>query len=169
MTQPARIAVFPGSFDPFTTGHAEIAERSAALFDRVVVAILINPGKTPMFSVDDRVSMIREAMAGTPNVDVDTFEGLLVDYAASRGASAVVRGLRSGVDFEYEMQMALMNRHLRPATETVFLASSASRAFVSSRLVRDIILHGGDAAGLVPEPLVARLRNRRRGGTTRQA
>src|SRR5580765_4566843 len=118
---PERLALYPGSFDPLTNGHVDIIERGARLFDRVAVAILLNPGKQPLFSVDERVAIVREVFKGRPNIEVDTFAGLLVDYAQERRASVIVRGLRAVADFEFELQMALMNRHLSADIETIFM------------------------------------------------
>ncbi len=163
MTEAHRptIAIFPGSFDPMTTGHRDIISRAARLFDRLVVAILVNPEKAPLFSVPERVALLREVLAEWPTVEVDTFGGLLVDYAQRRGAAAVVRGLRALSDFEYEMQMALMNRRLSPRLETVFMMPAETYSYVSSRLVKEVFALGGSITGLVPEVVEARLRERR--------
>lgn len=169
MNTPSRLAIFPGSFDPFTVGHADVAARAARLFDRVIVAILVNPDKRPMFDVDERVAMIRESMAETTPVEVETFQGLLADFAARRGAAAIVRGLRSGTDFDYELQMAGMNRHLQAGTETVFLTPAEGTSYISSGLVREIITHGGPVDGLVPEPVRRRVLERRNSAGTRRA
>jgi pantetheine-phosphate adenylyltransferase len=156
-----RIAVCPGSFDPVTRGHVDLVARAARLFDRIVVAILVNDDKTPLFSRDERIELARAAFGEFANVEVDLFNGLLVDYVARRQAVAVVRGLRSGSDFEYELPMALMNRRLRPAHETVFLAPAAELSDVSSRLVKEVWRLGGDVSGLVPPAVADRLRLRR--------
>lgn len=163
MTEAHRptIAIFPGSFDPITNGHLDIISRAARLFDRLVVAILVNPEKAPLFSVPERVALLREVLAEWPTVEVDTFGGLLVDYAQRRGAAAVVRGLRAISDFEYEMQMALMNRRLSPRLETVFMMPAETYSYVSSRLVKEVFALGGSITGLVPEVVEARLRERR--------
>ena len=150
MAVPPRIAVFPGSFDPPTNGHVDLVERAAGLFDRVIVAILRNTEKRTLFPVDDRLRMLREVFAGHATVDVDAFQGLLVDYARSRGAQAIVRGVRNAADLDYERQMALTNRHLNPAVDTVFLLPSAAFGHISSSLVREIVALGGSARGLVP-------------------
>ena len=155
------IAIFPGSFDPITNGHLDIIARAARLFDRLVVAILVNPEKAPLFSVPERVALLREVLAEWPTVEVDTFGGLLVDYAQRREATAVVRGLRAISDFEYEMQMALMNRRLSPRLETVFMMPADTYSYVSSRLVKEVFALGGSITGLVPEVVEARLRARR--------
>ena len=160
---PGRVAIYPGSFDPLTLGHVDIIARGARLFDRIVVAILTNPGKTPLFSVDDRLAIIRETFAGTPNVTADAFDGLLIDYARRQHASAIVRGLRAVSDFEYEMQLAMMNRHLAHDVETVFMMPAAQFSFVSSRLVKEVFTFGGEITGLVPPAVEARLLARRSG------
>lgn len=169
MTQASRLAIFPGSFDPLTVGHVDILDRAARLFDRVIVAVLVNAEKRPLFSADERVAIIREAIAGRAGLDVEAFDGLLMELAARRGASAIVRGLRNGLDFDYEQPMALMNRHLAPNVETVFLVPDGKVAHVSARLVRDIAANGGSVAGLVPPGVEARLAARRRAATTRPA
>jgi pantetheine-phosphate adenylyltransferase len=161
MPNPKRLAIYPGSFDPLTNGHVDIIQRGARLFDQIVVAILINSGKEPLFSVDERVAILREVFAGAPNVEVETFQGLLVDYARTRKASAIVRGLRAVADFEYELQMALMNRHLSDEIETVFMMPSEQYTYVSSRLIKEIAALGGPLTGLVPPVVEARLARRR--------
>ena len=160
-TVSGRVAIYPGSFDPLTMGHVDIIARGARLFDRIVVAILTNPGKTPLFSVAERLAIIRESFAGTANVSADAFDGLLIDYARRQQASAIVRGLRAVSDFEYEMQLAMMNRHLSPDVETVFMMPAAQYSFVSSRLVKEVFTFGGEITGLVPPAVEARLLARR--------
>ncbi|MCY4025699.1 MAG: pantetheine-phosphate adenylyltransferase [Acidobacteria bacterium] len=155
---PSRLAVYPGSFDPLTNGHVDIIERGARLFDRIVLAILVNIDKAPLFSVDERVAILREVFDDHPNVEVETFDGLLVDYARQRGADVIVRGLRAISDFEYEMQMALMNRHLNPDIETVFMMPAESYTYLSSRLAKEVFALGGSITGLVPAVVEARLR-----------
>lgn len=155
-----RIAVYPGSFDPPTFGHVDIVTRASVLFDRVIIAVLTNPGKQPLFTVEERLAMLRDVFATQPTVTVDSFKGLLVDYAARHGATAIVRGLRNVTDFDYERQMALMNRHLDGATETVFLTPSAAVGHISSTLVREIVNVGGSVAGLVPPVVEERIRRR---------
>jgi pantetheine-phosphate adenylyltransferase len=167
MTQPSRVAIFPGSFDPFTVGHVDILDRAARLFDRVIVGVLVNADKRPMFSADERVAIIREVITGRPGLEVEAFDGLLADLARRRGASAVVRGLRNAADFDYEQPMALMNRHLVSSLETVFLVPDGRVAHVSARLVRDIAANGGSVAGLVPPGVEARLAARRHAATSR--
>lgn len=154
------LAVFPGSFDPVTNGHLDIVDRGLAVFDRVRMAILVNPEKTPLFTVDERVEIIREAWRGEPRVEVDTFSGLLVDYASRVGASVIVRGLRAISDFENEFQMALMNRRLDPRIETVFMMPAESYSYVSSRLVKEVFQLGGTVSGLVPPVVERRLRDK---------
>jgi pantetheine-phosphate adenylyltransferase len=153
-----RLAICPGSFDPLTVGHVDLVERAAALFDRVVVAILVNSDKSPLFSQAERVAIVREVFAPVKNVDVEAFDGLLVEYADRRGAVAIVRGLRSASDTDYELSMSLMNRHLKPSVDTVFLPTAASVAHVSSRLVKEVWRLGGEVRGLVPPAVEARLR-----------
>ena len=153
-----RLAICPGSFDPLTVGHVDLVERAAALFDRVVVAILVNSDKSPLFTQAERVAIVREVFAPVKNVDVEAFDGLLVDYADRRGAVAIVRGLRSASDTDYELSMSLMNRHLKPSVDSVFLPTAASVAHVSSRLVKEVWRLGGDVRGLVPPAVEARLR-----------
>ena len=165
------IAIYPGSFDPITNGHLDLIERGSKLFDRLVVAILCNDEKEPLFSVEERMDMLREVLSGYSNVEVDHFEGLLVDYAAARGATVLLRGIRAISDYEKELQMALMNRRLRPDIETLFLMSSEAHSFISSRLVKEIIGLGGNIAGLVPPSVEVRLRKRfnAAGASVRQA
>jgi len=152
------LAVFPGSFDPITNGHLDIVERGLRIFERVRLAILVNPDKRPLFSIDERVALIRAAHRGNRRVEVDTFSGLLVDYAQGVGASVIIRGIRAISDFEYEFQMALMNRRLNPSIETVFMMPHESYSYVSSRLVKEVFQLGGDVAGLVPPIVERRLR-----------
>jgi len=158
------IAVYPGSFDPVTHGHLDIIARGAGIFDRVVVAILRNPEKKPAFSLVERVRLLRGAVRGWQNVEVDAFSGLLVDYARERGARVIVRGLRAVSDFEYEFQMALMNRNLDRRIETVFMAPREDYAYVSSGLVKEVAALGGDIRGLVPPAVARALARRQRGG-----
>lgn len=156
-----RVAVYPGSFDPLTNGHLDLIRRSRRLFDRVIVAVLVNEDKRPLFSVAERVAMAREALADDAGVEVDRFDGLLVDYVASRGAGAVVRGLRAVSDFEYEYQMALMNRRLNGHVETVFMMPAEQYVYISSRLVKEVCMLGGTVTGLVPPVVEQRLGDKR--------
>jgi pantetheine-phosphate adenylyltransferase len=152
-----RIAVYPGSFDPMHHGHLDIIERCQPLFDEVVVAVLFNERKSPVFSVAERVEMIEELTAGLGNIRVESFSGLLVDFMDEIGAQAIVRGLRAVSDFEYEFQMALMNRRLNDGVETLFMVPRDDLSYVSSQLVKEVFSLGGDVAGLVPEPVLRRL------------
>jgi pantetheine-phosphate adenylyltransferase len=169
MSTPSRLAVFPGSFDPLTNGHLDVIRRSTRIFDRVVVALLVNPEKKPWLTIEERQQSILECTADLVGVEVDTFQGLLIDYAISRGATALVRGLRGVADFDYEWQMALMNRHLAGDLETVVLMPAPQYSYVSSRLVREIAALNGSLAGLVPAPVEALLERRRRAATVRHA
>ncbi len=164
-----RIAVYPGSFDPLTNGHVDIIRRGARLFDRIIVAILLNVEKSPLFTPAERVALIRDVFRETPQVEADTFEGLLVDYARQQQASVIVRGLRAVSDFEYEMQMALMNRHLSPDVETVFMMPAEQYTYVSSRLVKEVAPLGGPVHGLVPDAVEAKLAAMQRARTMRKA
>jgi pantetheine-phosphate adenylyltransferase len=152
------VAVYPGSFDPLTNGHVDIVSRGARLFDRIVVAILINAEKAPLFSMDERVEIARSVFAPFPNVEVDTFNGLLVDYVERRQAQLIVRGLRAVSDFEFEFQMALMNQHLKPSIETVFMMPAEKYTYLSSRLIKEVFSLGGRVQGLVPDLVEERLR-----------
>ena len=154
-------AIYPGSFDPLTFGHLDVIERSARLFDHVIVAILTNPQKAPLFNVDERVEILCEILKPRfANVEMDVFRGLLVDYASQRKARVIVRGIRAVTDYEYEFQMALMNRRLAPAIETVFMMPPENYSYVSSRLVKEIAELGGSVVGLVPEIVESRLKQR---------
>lgn len=154
------VAIYPGSFDPITYGHLDLIERGSRLFSRLIVAILSNDSKEPLFSVSERMEMLAQSVKVFPNVEVDSFNGLLVDYASVRGATALMRGIRAISDYEYELQMALMNRRLRPDIETVFLMAGEAYSFISSRLVKQVIGLGGNISGLVPPMVEARLRDR---------
>ena len=154
------LAVYPGSFDPLTNGHVDIISRGARLFDRIVVAILINAEKSPLFSMEERVDIARAVFQHQKNVEVDTFDGLLVDYVERRGAKVIVRGLRAISDFEFEFQMALMNQRLNPKIETVFMMPAEQYTYTSSRLIKEVFRLGGRVHGLVPELVEERLREK---------
>jgi pantetheine-phosphate adenylyltransferase len=152
-------ALCPGTFDPVTNGHLDIVKRASGLFERVVVAVVENPDKEPLFSVEERVAMLREALGEMADVEVDSFSGLLVDYARAKGIGAIVKGLRAVTDFDYELQMAQMNRHLSEM-ETCFVPTSPKWSYLSSSLVKEVARYGGDVSGLVPEPVVRRLKEK---------
>ena len=155
------LAVYPGSFDPLTNGHVDIIARGARLFDRIIVAILLNAEKAPLFTMQERVEIARSVFNDRPNVEVDTFDGLLVDYVERRQAQVIVRGLRAVSDFEYEFQMALMNQRLKPKIETVFMMPAEQYTYISSRLIKEVFSLGGTVHGLVPDMVEARLREKR--------
>ncbi|PYQ76307.1 MAG: pantetheine-phosphate adenylyltransferase [Acidobacteria bacterium] len=154
------LAVYPGSFDPLTNGHVDIILRGARLFDRIVVAILVNAEKAPLFSIQERVEIAREVFKDQRNVEVDTFGGLLVDYVEARKAQVIVRGLRAVSDFEFEFQMALMNRRLNSKIETVFMMPAEQYTYISSRLIKEVFALGGGVHGLVPDLVEQRLRQK---------
>ncbi len=160
---PVRIACCPGSYDPVTNGHVDIVARALACFDRVIVAVLVNPAKSPLFSPEERIAMLKEATAALPGADgrveVEAFSGLLVDYARDREVTAIVKGLRAVSDFDYELQMAQMNYRLA-GVETMFMTTNPAYSYLSSSLVRDVASHGGDVEGLVPPGVAGRLRER---------
>ena len=158
-------ALYPGTFDPPTNGHVDLIQRGSKLFDHLTVAVLNNPGKDPLFTVEERVEMLREATAGIGNVSVATFDGLMVEFARQQGATAVLRGIRAISDYEHEFQMALMNRRLAPEVETVFLQPAGRYSFVSSRMVKEVFSFGGDVSGLVPPNVLKRLRARIKNGS----
>jgi pantetheine-phosphate adenylyltransferase len=153
-------AIYPGTFDPPTNGHLDLIQRGSKLFDHLTVSILNNPVKDPMFSVDERAEMLMELTASMDNVSVATFDGLMVDFARQQGAAAVLRGIRAISDYEYEFQMALMNRRLAPEIETVFLQPAGRYSFVSSRMLKEVFSFGGDVTGLIPPNVLKRLRER---------
>lgn len=152
-----RIAIYPGTFDPFTSGHMSIVQRGLKLFDGLIIAVGENPSKNQLFTADERVAQIKEAVKGLEPVEVEIFNGLLVDYAAEKGVDAVIRGLRAVSDFEYELQLALMNRKLNRKLETVFLMPSLRYIFLSSTIVKEAASFGGDVSGLVPPNVEAAL------------
>ncbi len=157
-------ALYPGTFDPPTNGHVDLIQRGSKLFDHLTVAILVNPVKNPLFTVEERVEMLEEVTAPLGNVSVATFDGLMVAFAREVGASAVLRGIRAISDYEHEFQMALMNRRLAPEVETVFLQPAGRYSFVSSRMVKEVFSFGGDISGLVPPNVVKKLRARIKNG-----
>ncbi|HZS53802.1 MAG TPA: pantetheine-phosphate adenylyltransferase [Bryobacteraceae bacterium] len=157
MSERRLIAVYPGSFDPLTNGHLDLIERGSRLADELIVAVLKNTGKQPLFTVDERLDMIREAASHLPNVSAGTFDGLLVDYAAKRQANVILRGIRAISDYEIELQMALLNRRMRPQTETIFLMAREEFSFISSRMIKEIITLGGDVTHFVPATVLRRL------------
>ncbi len=154
------LAVYPGSFDPLTNGHVDIIARGARLFDRIIVAILMNAEKEPLFSMDERVEIARAVFKSHANVEIDTFNGLLVDYVERRHAQVIVRGLRAVSDFEFEFQMALMNQRLDPKIETVFMMPAEQYTYISSRLIKEVFSLGGRVHGLVPDLVESRLREK---------
>jgi pantetheine-phosphate adenylyltransferase len=153
-------ALYPGTFDPPTNGHIDLVQRGAKLFEHLTVGVLNNRGKNPLFTVEERVEMLRESTSALDNVSVATFDGLMVDFARQLGAQAVLRGIRAISDYEHEFQMALMNRRMAPDIETVFLQPAGRYSFVSSRLLKEVFAFGGDVTGLVPPNVIKRLRNR---------
>jgi pantetheine-phosphate adenylyltransferase len=153
-------AIYPGSFDPITNGHLDLIQRGSRLFDRLVVSVLTNLQKQPLFTAPERVEMLSQVTQGMSNVSVDTFSGLLVDYARRKKAAVILRGVRAFSDYEYELQMALMNRKLDSTLETVFLMPAGAFLYISSRLVKEIVQHGGPVTGLVPPLVEERLKNK---------
>ncbi len=155
-------AIYPGTFDPITRGHIDIIQRASKIFHKLTVAVAYNPGKNPLFTVEERLEMIHQSLAplDLPNVEVDTFSSLLIAYAKSKGATAIVRGLRAVSDFEYEFQMALMNRKLEESVETIFLMPSEQYTYLSSRIVKEIAYYGGDIECLVTPPVAQMLREK---------
>jgi len=154
------VAIYPGTFDPLTNGHVDIITRGARLFDRIIVAVLVNAEKSPLFTMPERVEIARAVFNLLPNVEVDTFDGLLVDYVERRGAQVIVRGLRAVSDFEFEFQMALMNRRLNDKIETVFMMPAEQYSYISSRLIKEVFSLGGRVHGLVPDTVEQRLRDK---------
>ncbi|MBE3579190.1 MAG: pantetheine-phosphate adenylyltransferase [Caldanaerobacter subterraneus] len=152
-----RVAIYPGSFDPVTYGHIDIIKRGANLFDKLIVAVLLNPAKRPLFSIQERIELLKEVTKDIPNVEVDYFDGLLVEYAKKVNASAIIKGLRMVSDFEYEFQMALVNKKLNPSVETIFLMTSAKYGYLSSSLVKEIAQFGGCLSEFVPDIVAEKL------------
>ncbi len=148
-----RRAIYPGTFDPITNGHLSIVRRGLKIFDKIIIAILNNPNKVPLFTIEERTEMIQEALKGAPNIEIDTYDGLLVDYAVEKGACVILRGLRAMSDFEYEFQMALMNRKLNRDIQSVFLMTDYKWFYTSSTIIKEAASFGGDVSGLVP-PIV---------------
>ena len=155
-----RTVIYPGSFDPVTNGHLDVIERAAKLFDRVIVAVAENDGKNPLFTLAERAALVRRAVRHLPHVEADVFEGLLVDYCARRKAEAIIRGLRAVSDFEFEFQLALMNRKLNENVETIFMMPKETYTFLSSRMVKEIARLGGDVSAFVPPHVQAALRKK---------
>ncbi|MBL8736126.1 MAG: pantetheine-phosphate adenylyltransferase [Planctomycetes bacterium] len=155
-------ALYPGSFDPVTRGHLDLVERALPLFDRLTVAVAINSSKNTTFTAEERVAMLREVLPADPRVSVTTFRGLVVDFCRAQGIGAILRGVRTVSDFEYEYQMALTNRHLAPGIETVFVMPSVQFSYVSSSLIREVVRNGGDVGSFLPPPVERRLRERLR-------
>lgn len=153
-----RTVIYPGSFDPLTNGHLDVVQRAAKLFDRVVVAVAKNDGKHPLFTIEERLKLVQQSVRRLPNVEADTFDGLLVDYVMRRSAQAVLRGLRAVSDFEFEFQLALMNRKLNERVETIFMMPKDTYVFLSSRMVKEIAQLGGDVSAFVPAPVQAALK-----------
>ena len=155
-----KTAIYPGSFDPITNGHLSIVQRAQGIFDRLILAILINPQKAPLFSVDERIHMINQGIKHMPNVEVDTFDGLLVDYAVQKKANVILRGLRALSDFEYEFQMALMNRKMNRDVQSVFLMTDYKWFYISSTIIKEAASLGGDISGLVPDIVNQKLKEK---------
>ena len=155
------IAIYPGSFDPITNGHLDLIERGAKLVDKLIVSILRNDSKQPLFTVEERMEMLQEVIGRFSNVEVDCFDGLLVEYAAQKEATVILRGIRAISDYEFELQMALMNRRLGPNIETIFLMAGEAYSYISSKLVKEVFGLGGNISGLVPPTVEARLRKRK--------
>ncbi|MDY0275699.1 MAG: pantetheine-phosphate adenylyltransferase [Desulfomicrobium sp.] len=155
-----RIAVYPGTFDPFTNGHLSLVRRGLGIFDRVIVAVAQDSGKNPLFSLDERVQMIREVFRGQGRVEVEGFSGLLVDYVCQKGLNTVLRGMRAVSDFEYEFQMALMNRKLKPSIHTVFMMTDYRWLYISSTIIKDVARLGGSIGSFVPEAILGQINER---------
>jgi len=154
------IAVYPGSFDPITNGHLDLIQRGLKIFDHIIVAVATNRFKQSLFTIEERMEMVRVSLEGTPNVSIDTFNGLLVEYATRQNARAILRGLRAVTDFEYEFQLSLMNRRLEPEIETVFLMTGLRWIFLSSSILKEAAVHGGNIEGMVPEIVFQKLKKK---------
>jgi len=154
------IAVYPGSFDPITNGHLDLIQRASKIFDRIIVAVATNAFKQSLFTIEERVEMVRISLEGYPQISIDTFDGLLVKYAKGKNARAILRGLRAVTDFEYEFQLAMMNRRLEPGVETVFLMTGLRWVFLSSSILKEAAVHGGDIEGMVPEIVHRKLKEK---------
>ncbi len=155
-----RIAVYPGTFDPVSNGHLDLIKRGLRIFDKVIVAVALNPGKNPIFSIDERVSFIKEAVRGWKNVEIESFDGLLIDYVKRKKANVIVKGLRAVSDFEYELQLSLMNRRLDTHIETIFMMPSEEYSFLSSKILKEVAALNGDVRGMVPPSVVEGLRRK---------
>ena len=154
------IAIYPGSFDPVTNGHLDIIERTAEVFDKVIVAILVNSSKTPTFTIEEKIDMLKKSTAHLPNVEIEFFDGLLVNFVKKKGAKVIVKGLRAISDFEYEFQMAMLNKSVAPDVETLFMMTSNKYSYLSSSIVKEVGRLGGDLTGLVPDSLIERIKNK---------
>jgi len=152
-----RILVYPGSFDPVTNGHLDIIERAAKICDKLIVAVLVNRNKAPVFSIEERVALLKEVLDGKPNIEIAAFSGLLVDFMKKKGANTIIKGLRAVSDFEYEFQMALLNKHLDNNIETLFMMTGINYSYLSSSAVRELASHGGNIKGLVPDIIIDRI------------
>lgn len=161
MEKKANIVVFPGSFDPVTSGHMDLIERAAQMFDRIVVGVLINSAKKPLFTVEERVQMLKELTADHPQIEVKSFNGLLIDFVEQEGASAIIRGLRTSGDFEYELPLAQANHKLNPHADTIFLATAPEHSYISSSAVRELLRYQADITGMVPEQIREQIVRRR--------
>ena len=155
-----RIAVYPGSFDPVTNGHLDIIKRSSRVFDKVIVGVLNNAGKHPLFTIEERMEMLREVTADLDNIEIDSFDGLLVDFAKMKNASVIVKGLRTVMDFEYEFQMALLNKALNPEYETMFMMTDSKYSYISSSMVKELAGFHGDLTGLVPAMIIHKIKQK---------
>ena len=156
-----RLAIYPGSFDPVTNGHIDILEKTCKLFDKIIIAVVHNVGKNALFSLNDRVNLIKESTCHIPNIEVESFSGLLVDYVKQKGAIAIIRGLRTVADFEYEMHIAQINRKMLPEVESIFVLADSRYFFVSSSIIKEVALLGGDVSELVPESVKVGLTEKR--------